>query len=310
MAPGRFLNHTDDRSLDEVLSAPFRVKMDESPYLRLVSNEQFARALPKSSPDDSLGDELEACRGLHARLLLNGQVTRAEAGFDLEVNAYDCAQTKRIATVMARADSQDDLLPALGRACEKMRLRLGESRATLDRFDVPLVQATTSSRGGAARYRLGEQRHLSGNDTESKTYYQLAIDLDHSVRSLPTCSWAGLTPTRAGLFEPWLLPTRLRSSGAHHRARTPLHHHQLLQLCHRRTTARHRGIPTLEHTLPAGRHPGEQSCRPVPRHGAQPRGAGERPPRHPDRPFPASTLRLSGNRSSAEWRYLRTEGPV
>ena len=177
VALGRFLNHTDDRSLDEVLSPPFRVKMDESPYLRLVSNEQFARALLKSA-DDSLSGELEACRGLHARVLLNGQVTRAEAGFDLEVHAYDCARTKRIATVTARADSQDDLLPALGRACEKMRLRLGESRATLDRFDVPLVQATTSSLAALRAYRLGEQRHLSGNDTESKTYYKLAIDLD------------------------------------------------------------------------------------------------------------------------------------
>jgi DNA-binding winged helix-turn-helix (wHTH) protein/tetratricopeptide (TPR) repeat protein len=177
VALGHFLNHTDDRSLDEVLSPPFRVKMDESPYLRLVSNEQFARALLKS-PDDSLSGELEACRELHARVLLNGQVTRADAGFDLELDAYDCTRTKRIATVTARADSQDDLLPALGRACEKMRLRLGESRTTLDRFDVPLVQATTSSLAALRAYRLGEQRHISGNDTESKTYYKLAIDLD------------------------------------------------------------------------------------------------------------------------------------
>lgn len=178
VALGRFLNHTDDRSLDEVLSPPFRVKMDESPYLRLLSNEQFARALLKSSPDDGLSGELEACRELHARVLLNGQVTRADAGFDVEVDAYDCAQTKRIATVTARADSQADLLPALGRACEKMRLRLGESRTTLDRFDVPLVQATTSSLAALRAYRLGEQKHISGNDTESKTYYKLAIDLD------------------------------------------------------------------------------------------------------------------------------------
>ena len=102
VALGRFLNQTDDRSLDEVLSPPFRVKMDESPYLRLLSNEQFARALLKSSPDDSLSGELEACRELHARVLLNGQVIRAEVGFDLEVHAYDCAQTKSIATVTAR----------------------------------------------------------------------------------------------------------------------------------------------------------------------------------------------------------------
>ena len=177
VALGSFLNHTHDRSLDEVLAAPFRVKMTESPYLRFVSNEQFARALLKSA-DTSLNDELETCRRLHARVLLTGEVAQSGRGFDMRVDAYDCAQSKRIATAAAKANSQDDLLTALGDSCEKMRLSLGESRETLHRFNVPLVQATTSSLAALRAYRLGEQMHLSGNDTESKTYYKLAIDLD------------------------------------------------------------------------------------------------------------------------------------
>ena len=87
------------------------------------------------------------------------QVTRADAGFDLEVYAYDCAQTKRIATVTARADSQDDLLPALGRAqCEKMQVCARWRRC--------------------AHIAWASSGTISGNDTESKTYYKLAIDLD------------------------------------------------------------------------------------------------------------------------------------
>ena len=177
VALGSFLNHTQDRSLDEVLAAPFRVKMTESPYLRFVSNEQFARALLKSA-GTSLNDELEACRRLHARVLLTGEVAHSDRGFDMQVDAYDCAQSKRIATATAKANSQDDLLTALGDSCEKMRLSLGESRETLHRFNVPLVRATTSSLAALRAYRLGEQMHVSGNDTESKTYYKLAIDLD------------------------------------------------------------------------------------------------------------------------------------
>jgi eukaryotic-like serine/threonine-protein kinase len=165
------------RSLDEVLSTPFRIKMYESPYLKLVSSDQYAQAL-KSHPDASLSDELEICRRLHARVLLTGEVVPAGQNFEVRVNAYDCVQTTRVAAATVRASSPDNLLTALQAACNKMRLRLGESRATLNRFDVSLVKATTSSLAALRAYRLGEQQHLSGNDAESKTYFKLAIDLD------------------------------------------------------------------------------------------------------------------------------------
>ncbi len=65
--------------------------------------------------------------------------------FVLHVNAYSCEQSNRMATVSEKAGSQSELLIALNEACNTMRLRLGESRETLNRFNVPLMQATTSS---------------------------------------------------------------------------------------------------------------------------------------------------------------------
>ena len=177
IALGSFVNRAQDPTLDEVLSTPFHVKMDESPYLRILSSERFARALPKPS-GVTLKDELAACRQLQAHALLNGELTRTGQSYGIRVSAYNCADETPIAAVTERARSQDNLLAALDQACEKMRLRLGESREMLDRFNVPLVQATTSSLAALRAYRLGQLNHINGNETASKTYYKLAIDLD------------------------------------------------------------------------------------------------------------------------------------
>ncbi len=179
---GEFSNNTRNRAIDETLSLPFHVKMGESPYLKLASGEQFEHAL-KSRPNPpggppSLNDQLAACRQLHGRVLLNGEATQSGSGFVLHVNAYSCDQSNRIATVSEKAGSQGELLMALNEACNTMRLRLGESRETLNRFNVPLIQATTSSLAALRAYRMGEQRHIDGSDVDAQTYYKLAIDLD------------------------------------------------------------------------------------------------------------------------------------
>jgi tetratricopeptide (TPR) repeat protein len=174
---GRLVDPDGDHALDDLLSAPFRVKMGESPYLRVVPNEQFAHALSGSAAP-SLAEELQACRQVPARVLLAGEVVHSGRTFEIRVSAYDCAQGTRIARTAAGANSRDQLLSALNAASESLRLRLGESPSSLARFNVPLGQATTTSLAALRAYRLGEQQHLGGEDTRARTYFLLAVDLD------------------------------------------------------------------------------------------------------------------------------------
>jgi len=174
---GSIVNKTGDPVYDDALSPPFRVKMEESPYLRLVPTERLLRAM-QDKPVASLEGELQACRQLSGTLLIAGDLRSTGGDLGVRVAAYECANGKEVASEIAKAESPETLLTALGQASEHMRLRLGETSATLRHFNVPLAQATTKSLAALRAFQIGEQMHVSGHGLESKTYYKMAVDLD------------------------------------------------------------------------------------------------------------------------------------
>lgn len=83
-----------------------------------------------------------------------------------------------MATENASVASPADTLSALDQATEKMRL--GEPPAMQKRFNVPLIQATTTSLAALNAYTLGEEKHIAGQDEAATSDYKLAVDLDPS----------------------------------------------------------------------------------------------------------------------------------
>jgi eukaryotic-like serine/threonine-protein kinase len=63
----------------------------------------------------------------------------------LGLKAVNCQSGDTLAEEQVTAASKDKVLDALGKAASKLRGELGESLATVQRFDVPPEQATTSS---------------------------------------------------------------------------------------------------------------------------------------------------------------------
>jgi eukaryotic-like serine/threonine-protein kinase len=70
------------------------------------------------------------------------------------------------------------VLDALGQAATKLRSELGESLATVQKFDVPLEQATTSSLEALKAYSLGRKAASEKGSAQSLPYDQRAIELD------------------------------------------------------------------------------------------------------------------------------------
>jgi tetratricopeptide (TPR) repeat protein len=69
-------------------------------------------------------------------------------------------------------------LDALGEAASKLRSELGESLATVQKFDVPLEQATTSSLEALKAYTLGQKAYSEKGSAAALPYHQRAIQLD------------------------------------------------------------------------------------------------------------------------------------
>ena len=59
-----------------------------------------------------------------------------------------------------------------------MRQKLGESLASVQKFAMPLQQATTSSLEALKSYSLGDQKHAMSDDLNAAPFYKRAIEFD------------------------------------------------------------------------------------------------------------------------------------
>ena len=78
-----------------------------------------------------------------------------------------------------QAAGKEKVLDALGKAAAKLRGELGESLRSVQKFDVPLEQATTSSLEALKAFSLGRKQ----NSTAAVPYYERAIELDPKFAS-------------------------------------------------------------------------------------------------------------------------------
>jgi tetratricopeptide (TPR) repeat protein len=98
----------------------------------------------------------------------------------LKVQAVNCQTGAMLAEEKVSAASKEKVVSALGEAAVKLRSKLGESLATVQRFDVPLEQATTSSLEALKWYSLAQKTARENGAAQSLPYAQRAIELDPS----------------------------------------------------------------------------------------------------------------------------------
>jgi tetratricopeptide (TPR) repeat protein len=96
----------------------------------------------------------------------------------LGLKAVNCQSGDTLAEEQVTAASKEKVLDALGEAASKLRGELGESLATVQKFDVPLAQATTSSLEALKAYSLGAKAFNEKGPAAGLPYYQRAIELD------------------------------------------------------------------------------------------------------------------------------------
>jgi DNA-binding winged helix-turn-helix (wHTH) protein/tetratricopeptide (TPR) repeat protein len=174
---GGFTNGTGNPDLDGTLSSAVQLKLQESPYLSLIPDQKFKSAV--KTPDSAgLQEELHACSSLNGQILLKGRINAKPSGYEVLLTAWRCSNGRSLTTQKAEATSQATILPALDLATEQMRRRLGEPQSSLQRFNVPLIQATTASLAALKAFTLGEAKRSDGDSPDAIASYKLAVDLD------------------------------------------------------------------------------------------------------------------------------------
>ena len=120
----------------------------------------------------------EVCQRAGSKAYLVGAIGSLGSEYVLGLKAVNCQSGDTLAEEQVTAASKDKVLDALGKAASKLRGELGESLATVQRFDVPPEQATTSSLEALKAYSLGIKAANEKGVAAALPYDQRAIELD------------------------------------------------------------------------------------------------------------------------------------
>jgi tetratricopeptide (TPR) repeat protein len=120
----------------------------------------------------------ELCQRAASRAYLAGSIASLGSQYVLGLKGVNCQSGDLLAQGQVTAASKEKVLDAMGEAASKLRSELGESLATVQKFDVPLEQATTSSLEALKAYSLGNKANDEKGPAAALPYHQRAIELD------------------------------------------------------------------------------------------------------------------------------------
>jgi eukaryotic-like serine/threonine-protein kinase len=177
-----FTNTTGDAIFDDTLKTALNVSLRQSPFLNVLPDSEVAKTLQQMTrPADTKitpGVARELCQRAGSKAYLAGSIGSLGTEYVLGLKAVSCQSGDTLAQEQVTAASKEKVLDALGEAASKLRGELGESLATVKRFDVPLQQATTSSLEALKAYSLGLKLLGEKGPAAALPYVQRAIELD------------------------------------------------------------------------------------------------------------------------------------
>jgi eukaryotic-like serine/threonine-protein kinase len=179
---GDFANSTGDPVFDDTLKTALNVSLRQSPFLNVLSDGEVAKTLQEMTRPAStkLTPEVarELCQRAGSKAYIAESIGSLGSEYVLGLKAVNCQSGGTLAQEQVTAVSKEKVLDALGEAASKLRGELGESLASVQKFDVPLSEATTSSLEALKAYTLGENAHREKSISAALPYHQRAVELD------------------------------------------------------------------------------------------------------------------------------------
>jgi len=177
-----FVNTAGDPVFDEALKQALAVQLGQSPFLNILSDTRVRDTvqLMNRPPDARLDLETarEICLRTGSAAVLSGSIARLGNQYVLGLNAVNCETGDALARDQVQATGKEQVLGAMDGAVRKLRGELGESLDSIQKFDTPVEQATTSSFEALKAFSLGLQTRYTKTDEEAIPLFQRAVKLD------------------------------------------------------------------------------------------------------------------------------------
>jgi eukaryotic-like serine/threonine-protein kinase len=177
-----FVNTTADPVFDGTLKKALAVDLEQSPYLNVFPEQKVRQTLQfmGRTPDERITGDVgrEICQRVGIKAMLNGSIANLGSQYVITLDAVNAGTGESLAREEVQAPSKESVLNSLHEAGSSLRKKLGESLASVQRYDKPLSEATTSSLEALKAFSLGDMKHQMFDELAALPLYQHAIELD------------------------------------------------------------------------------------------------------------------------------------
>jgi len=177
-----FVNTTGDSVFDGTLKQALAVQLGQSPFLNIFSEDRVREALKfmGRSPDERVTRDVarEICQRQGLKAMLVGSIASLGNHYVITLDAINAQTGDAIAREQAESENKEQVLHALSEAAMKLREKLGESLQSIQKFDAPIQQATTSSLEAFKALSLGVEQQLKGKYLEAIPFFKRAAEID------------------------------------------------------------------------------------------------------------------------------------
>ncbi|MGA9484755.1 MAG: protein kinase, partial [Candidatus Acidiferrales bacterium] len=180
---GEFANTTGDPVFDGTLRQGLSAQLDQSPFLSLISDERIAHMLMlMAKPKDAqLTPDVarDVCQRTASAATIQGSISSLGSQYVLSLKAVNCRNGDLLAQEQVTASGKEQVLNALGDAATKLRGKMGESLASVRKYNALPENVTTPSLEALQAYTLGKQTMDVANDYAAAIpLFERAVSLD------------------------------------------------------------------------------------------------------------------------------------
>src|SRR5438132_12367829 len=112
------------------------------------------------------------------KAMLNGSIASLGSQYVVTLEVVNAGTGESLAREEVQAEKKEEVLNSLHDAGSKLRRKLGESLTSVQKYDKPLSEATTSSLEALKALSLGDAKHQIGEEFGALPLYQSAVELD------------------------------------------------------------------------------------------------------------------------------------
>jgi serine/threonine protein kinase/tetratricopeptide (TPR) repeat protein len=177
-----FTNTTGETVFDGTLREALAVQLEQSPFLKILSDGQVRQDLRFMGhpAGERITNQVarEICQREGEKAMIGGAIVSLGKSYAITLQATNCQTGETLAREQVEAGDKEHVLRAVATATARMRAKLGESLASIQKLAGPSEQVTTMSLDAFQAYALGRRQQDLGLSLEAIPFYRRATDLD------------------------------------------------------------------------------------------------------------------------------------